>query len=1470
MKEIVKKVPTRLILFFSDSVNKENKEKILNDYLNIFQIPPEKLKIEYSLPDTNRNLIYADSVWSIVLKSEGLSNKDIINQFEVWYNNYSINYTKQYPDSGFQSFSIEDISTKNIEKMKENKMAKSVYNLDVPAVPEENKQFIKELFNKYPIGVISNDFWTLNPSDSDFKILTGIDMEEITRKYGEWNNMEVTLNFENEKFEIYWTVQIHDTDIPELAGGYVVSKDLQEFLKNKTALMQVKLTSDDIKTFASDIEEAVKAFQKNHNNNRLNNDDYRVLTHDSDSIIIEGTRDSFQKLKKEFSINITSLNEMDFNEKFEMCRNLFKGIVSSMGDSNHTDFDSMWLYVSKCFEDGYKVGNDVVDRNWRLYNTVSRMLYDSTTNKIYDNFALGEDAGYEMRCECNDAVAKKIISGKIENWSQIQHESLNYCTNWLKEKKTSLGEDYIEEIDGLLAPIDNPEHLIITDEEWGDIFVLRHNPELKRWDYCLMNQHLDISNVENNQSYYTEQQLKENFGSVIFTTLDIARQILIDHQDMGWKRSDSEKTYEQQWLESSGNNLSKKDENEILEHFENYYAEKYFRILTPSQLAEWVNEHTENFVSEINAEALMKSIQSNRDLGLLDNKLYVKQLEGGDVYSFYETKIDKLIELQVQIEEDIMKEGNEHYYTELKNAQDNLYPAIKFKNLDIIDTVENDEKIFYRLSGKLSKDSSKKLNLDELLEYSVIIDVHSDSSIYAVIQSNDKDGNPVQDDLSISKNTIEKELGLNLTELSDNYISEKKAEDLSEITVTDSVSFNCGFTYPKDICTEEQRELYRNKKYVDLQNRFEFNDNDTDVQYFNSDNVADASFNIGFALYPDIAIKYSEKQVDLWVRNIDEELTKRFGAYVNWQGGERAERKITVFNRNDYLLNEFNKLEKTAFYKRNPKLLSENCDATMNILILNENYNDLTTVPDSEITELDYNNEYHIDLFMQLWNQYLYDGEKYPKIDRREDAKVLLKWGTRFCVDDCYQYGIKNMKNLINTSYIPESVLYFNTNQDDIGWENITESNRKRLYDMYKDMFEVASDIMKDSLTYEDAAVLLMFLNDDIPEYIRTDFLKIQKTLENEKFLPGVADFDNIEIFAGKDYINENRFRDFWEKNKYQETDSLDDYSSFAILDMFNCDAAYIYTRNDGKLYKYDSINQIETVFQKVEDIVIEAHDYLSEHWDEQLDMGRPVENVEKDEYVMHKIMDSIPLMPDKKIEPKVDKNMNPESTKRNTDSPRIETDYLEEGKKIIKNIEDALKLSFEFEVFSEQNKSLFAKQMNFLNNLKNNEILLETITKKSFTEKSLEDINTDTSVTDLNVETKENISFEDFLAPEKIELNEKELSESQRAINGNFNYLLKHYAKDIAIVMIKLSETNIQSDVMNLAKDVFSVLPEKHKSSLNNDIFNKIYSRDPIFKKLEGVEKKRYGNKLFKNYIEKNVNYVLQDINRETNRIFY
>ena len=112
-----------------------------------------------------------------------------------------------------------------------------------------------------------------------------------------------------------------------------------------------------------------------------------------------------------------------------------------------------------------------------------------------------------------------------------------------------------------------------------------------------------------------------------------------------------------------------------------------------------------------------------------------------------------------------------------------------------------------------------------------------------------------------------------------------------EFKVTHSVTFPCGFTFPDSAGkTEREQNNYRKKIYKKLQDKYGFNDNDAETEYFPGATPSESSFNISFSVSVPEEIQNNPEKVNKWIEGVENYVKEECGCtFINWQGGERYE-----------------------------------------------------------------------------------------------------------------------------------------------------------------------------------------------------------------------------------------------------------------------------------------------------------------------------------------------------------------------------------------------------------------------------------------------------------------------------------------------------------------------------------------------------------------------------------------------------
>ena len=114
------------------------------------------------------------------------------------------------------------------------------------------------------------------------------------------------------------------------------------------------------------------------------------------------------------------------------------------------------------------------------------------------------------------------------------------------------------------------------------------------------------------------------------------------------------------------------------------------------------------------------------------------------------------------------------------------------------------------------------------------------------------------------------------------------------VTITHSVTFPCGFTFPKEVyendMVENKREDYRWKIYEKIKDKYGFNDNDAETEYFPGATPSESSFNISFSVSVPEEIQNNPEKVNKWIEGVENYVKEECGCtFINWQGGERNE-----------------------------------------------------------------------------------------------------------------------------------------------------------------------------------------------------------------------------------------------------------------------------------------------------------------------------------------------------------------------------------------------------------------------------------------------------------------------------------------------------------------------------------------------------------------------------------------------------
>jgi len=125
----------------------------------------------------------------------------------------------------------------------------------------------------------------------------------------------------------------------------------------------------------------------------------------------------------------------------------------------------------------------------------------------------------------------------------------------------------------------------------------------------------------------------------------------------------------------------------------------------------------------------------------------------------------------------------------------------------------------------------------------------------------------------------------------------------SNFSVCTGTNFNCTFTL--DLSEQRDSESLekianeiRQNTYDKIKAKYGFNDANTNTELFlDKEHPENSSYFIGFALVVPEEYSYPPEKTEEFEKKISKELEDEFGAYVNWEGGERV--KEVFKNRND-------------------------------------------------------------------------------------------------------------------------------------------------------------------------------------------------------------------------------------------------------------------------------------------------------------------------------------------------------------------------------------------------------------------------------------------------------------------------------------------------------------------------------------------------------------------------------------------
>lgn len=261
-----------------------------------------------------------------------------------------------------------------------------------------------------------------------------------------------------------------------------------------------------------------------------------------------------------------------------------------------------------------------------------------------------------------------------------------------------------------------------------------------------------------------------------------------------------------------------------------------------------------------------------------------------------------------------------------------------------------------------------------------------------------------------------------------NYKNEIELTDrinaaFKKFVVIHAVTFPCGFTFPKEIYKNDpgeiKREEYRWKIYERIKEKFGFNDNDTETEYFKGNIPSDSSFNIAFAVSVPKEIKTDAEKVNEWIESVENFVKDECGCtFINWQGGERLESIYSsekAYRMEEELKNDLEHPSSKVFEKTNVNEIKEYCDIRYNI--------DLTDVQAKEIYDFyNMNNRYTLEA-SSAGNLYIRDH--YEETIVTANAELLKAGNYLRSIKDDSKESFEYLLRTFNDLSIPEDAQWF-------------------------------------------------------------------------------------------------------------------------------------------------------------------------------------------------------------------------------------------------------------------------------------------------------------------------------------------------------------------------------------------------------------------------------------------------------------
>ena len=248
-------------------------------------------------------------------------------------------------------------------------------------------------------------------------------------------------------------------------------------------------------------------------------------------------------------------------------------------------------------------------------------------------------------------------------------------------------------------------------------------------------------------------------------------------------------------------------------------------------------------------------------------------------------------------------------------------------------------------------------------------------------------------------------------------------EDSQKFVVTHSVTFPCGFAFPKDIYEndpgEGKREEYRWKIYEKIKEKFGFNDNDTETEYFKGDKPSDSSFNIHFAVSVPAEIKSASVKVNEWIESVEKFVKEECGCtFIDWQGGERLESTYSsekAYRMEEELTNNFAHPDSKELDQADANEIMEYCKIRYKIELSEEQAKEIYDFYNN-------NNRYTLDV-SPAGNLYIHDY--YEEDTVTADAELLKAGNYLRSIKDDEKKSLDYLSKTFNELEIESDINWF-------------------------------------------------------------------------------------------------------------------------------------------------------------------------------------------------------------------------------------------------------------------------------------------------------------------------------------------------------------------------------------------------------------------------------------------------------------